>query len=66
MVQSVGDLAAPMPLPHSLFGFGGGTIISADITSVVLDSKPCSKGFSPGSPIIRFIILRLQVCQSKD
>ena len=31
MVQSVGDLAARMPSPHTLFGFGGGTIIGADI-----------------------------------
>ena len=31
MVQSVGDLTARMPSPHTLFGFGGGTIISADI-----------------------------------
>ena len=52
MVQSVGDLVARLPSLHSLFGFGGGTIISADITSVVLDSKSCSKGFSPGSPIV--------------
>ena len=55
MLQSVGDLAAGMPLPHSLFGFGRGTIISADVTSVVLDSKPCSKGFSPGSSIFMLI-----------
>ena len=31
MVQSVGDLAARMPSPHTLFGFGGGTIVGADI-----------------------------------
>ena len=55
MLQSVGDLAARLPLPHSLFGFGGDTIMSADITSVVLDSKPCSKGFSPGSSIFLLI-----------
>ena len=45
MVQSVGDLAARMLLPHSLFGFGGGTIISADICQLCWIVSLALRGF---------------------